>query len=60
MHPSADSGTEMLIAGRPVTRRLLVVVVDAHDANTRPATEHIAVIRTSERPWAGTRLIVSL
>ena len=37
-----------------------VTVEVAHDANTRPATEQRAVIRTSERAWAGTRIIVSL
>jgi hypothetical protein len=59
VHPTEESGTEMLIAGRPVTCGDATVGV-AHDANTAPATEHIAATRTSERTWAGTRIIVSL
>jgi hypothetical protein len=48
------------MAGRPVTCGITVGVVEAHDANTTLATEHVAAIRTSERTWAGTRFIVSL
>ena len=60
VHPTAESGTEKLMAGRPVTCGITTGVVEAHDANTTPATEHVAAIRTSERTWAGTRFIVSL
>jgi hypothetical protein len=60
VHATLESGTEMLIAGRPFTRGRAVTVVVAHDANTRPASEHVATIRTSERTWADTRIIVSL
>jgi hypothetical protein len=59
VHATLDSGTEMLMAGSPVTCGLATVTV-AHDANTRAASEHIATTRTSERTWAGTRIIVSL
>jgi hypothetical protein len=62
VHATFESGTEILMAGRPSTCGVTVdVTVDvAHDANTRPATEQRAVIRTSERARAGTRIIVSL
>jgi hypothetical protein len=62
VHATLESGTEILIAGRPVTRGVTFEVdVDvAHDANTTPAAAHSAVIRTRERAWAGTRIIVSL
>jgi hypothetical protein len=60
VHATVDSGTEMLIAGRPVTRGIVVTLDVAHDANTNPVTSAIAVIRTSERTEAGTRIIVSL
>jgi hypothetical protein len=60
VHATLESGTEILIAGSPVTCGVTVAVVVAHDASTMPAIEHIAPIRTSERTWAGTRIIVSL
>ena len=61
MHATMESGTEMLIAGSPVTRVItFAVVAGAHDASTTLATEHTAKVRTSERTWAGTRIIVSL
>ena len=60
VHATFDSGTEMLTAGRPVTCGAVVTVEVAHDANTRPATEHVAAIRTSERTWTAARIIVSL
>jgi hypothetical protein len=59
VHATFESGTEILKAGRPVTRSGTTAGV-AHDANTTPATEHTTAIRTSERTWAGTRIIVSL
>ena len=60
VHATLESGTEILMAGRPETCGVTVAVDVAHDASTRPATEQSAVIRTSERAWAGTRIIVSL
>ena len=60
VHATLDSGTEMLTAGRPETCGATVTVAVAHEANTKPATEHIAAIRTGERTWAGTRIIASL
>ena len=60
VHPTVESGTEKLMAGRPVTCGTTAGVVAAHDDNTTPATEHMAAFRTSERTWAGTRFIVSL
>jgi len=62
VHATLDSGTEMLTAGRPETSgaTFTFTVVVAHEANTKPATKHMAAIRTGERTWAGTRIIVSL
>jgi len=40
VHATLESGTEMLIAGRPLTLGDFVTVEVAHDANTTPATEH--------------------
>jgi hypothetical protein len=62
VHATLESGTEILIAGRPVTRGVTFEadVEVAQDANTMPADAHSAVIRTRERAWAGTRIIVSL
>jgi hypothetical protein len=55
VHATFESGTEMLIAGRPVTLGDAVAVgVVAHAASTNPATKQTATIRTSERTWAGT------
>jgi hypothetical protein len=59
VHATVESGTEMLMAGSPVTCGVATGAV-VHDANTRAATEHIVTIRTSERTEAGTRIIVSL
>jgi len=52
VHATLESGTEMLIAGRPLTLGDFVTVEVAHDANTTPATEHTTAVRTSERTWA--------
>lgn len=61
VHATFESGTEMLIAGRPLTcGATATVAAGVHEASTRAATEHIATIRTRERTWAGTRIIVSL
>jgi len=62
VHATLESGTEILIAGRPVTCGVTVDVgLDVpHDANATAATVHKAVMRTRERAWAGTRIIVSL
>jgi hypothetical protein len=60
VHATLESGTEMLIAGRPLTLGDFVTVEVAHDANTTPATEHTTAVRTSERTWADTRFIASL
>jgi hypothetical protein len=60
VHATFESGTEMLIAGRPVTRGVTVGVDVAHEAKTMPAAPHSAVIRTRGRARAGTRIIVSL
>jgi hypothetical protein len=59
VHATVESGTEMLKAGSPLTCGFATIAV-AHDANTTPASAHIVTIRTSERPEAGTRIIVSL
>jgi hypothetical protein len=54
-----ESGTEILIAGSPVTRGGDVVTLAVpHDARTTPARVIVATTRTSERTWAGTRIIV--
>jgi len=37
VHATLESGTEMLIAGRPLTLGDFVTVEVAHDANTTPA-----------------------
>jgi hypothetical protein len=60
VHATFDNGTEMLIAGRPVTTGVTITGVVPHDAKTMPAALHRAVTRTRERARAGTRIIVSL
>jgi hypothetical protein len=60
VHATEERGTEIEMAGSPVTCGVGIAVVVAHDANTTPANEHVATIRTSERTRAGTRIIVSL
>jgi hypothetical protein len=59
VHPIVESGTEILIAGKPVTWGAVTVAV-AHDANIAPATDIVAATRASERARAATRIIVSL
>jgi hypothetical protein len=55
---TVESGTEMPIAGRPVTWGITDSV--AHDVKTSPAAKPPVTIRTSERTETGTRIIVSL